>query len=111
MPSTSARHFESDVDRIWPLVGERDGLGAWLDEPVDLSLEEGSEGWIGDRWARVTGRRPGERLSWIWVGADGEPSEVAIELRPEEAGTTVTVVERPVPSRPVVGDRPMALAR
>jgi len=38
--------------------------------------------------------RPGESITWSWRETGGEPSQVTIDLTPDDGYTRVTIVER-----------------
>jgi uncharacterized protein YndB with AHSA1/START domain len=89
----------------------------WYDAPPDVMFDrlldpDGLAAWLGDRRIVVDEVVDGERIVFTWDGeGDDPPSEVAIQLEPENGGTRVTVVERALRLEPALpfGFQPRAL--
>lgn len=110
------RHVTLPTDResAWALLTEPDDLAGWLGADVELDPTPGAAGRVVDhdgthRSLVVDEVTDGHRLSWRWWDDDGAASQVEVTLTPGDAGTLVTVVERPLPS-PALAPRASASA-
>ncbi|MGK2949483.1 MAG: SRPBCC family protein [Acidimicrobiales bacterium] len=105
----------TDLESAWALVTEPDDLAGWLGAEVELDPTPGAAGQVvdhdGTRRALVVDEvAAGRRLSWRWWDDDGVASHVEVTLTPGDAGTLVTVVERPLPSPAPVAQASSAAA-
>lgn len=108
-PTDHEQTIEAPMDDVWRFIVDPAALSAWFG--ADAWLEPALGAAVRFRFAdgrerrgTVTEVEPGRRLTWRWRelhGAGltglvvGEPSSVAIELRPADhgAGTVVTISE------------------
>ena len=95
--------FDADPSDVWRALTEPESMGEWLGRPVELTLEPGAEGTIGDGEdgdeavvlvvEEVDDQR---RLVFRWASATEAPTVVELDLRPIRSGTHLTIVERPM---------------
>ncbi len=95
--------FPVTADRLWEALTEPDSLAGWFGAQVEWDLTPGGAARFvgaeeGDRHGLVDDVAPGRRLRFRWWPDDDEEavSEVSYELDPEDEGTRLTVIERPV---------------
>ena len=92
--------FDADPSDVWRALTEPESMGEWLGRPVELTLEPGAEGTIGDDGdeavvlvvEEVDDQR---RLVFRWASATEAPTVVELDLRPDGRCTHLTIVERP----------------
>ena len=102
--------FDADPSDVWRALTEPESMGEWLGRPVELTLEPGAEGTIGDGddgdeavvlvVEEVDDQR---RLVFRWASANEAPTVVELDLRPIRRGTHLTIVERPIRPGRVTG--------
>ena len=104
--------LDADPAEVWERVVDGDLSEEWL----GVTIEPRPGGAV-----RVPGRStigtveevaPGRSITWSWREADGDPSQVTIEIEPSDRGSRLTIVERMLEYRIVglpprmVDDRP-----
>jgi uncharacterized protein YndB with AHSA1/START domain len=86
--------IRAEPDEVW----ERIVGGGWAEEWMGVEIEPrpGGAVTVPDREVIGTVEEviPGESITWSWREVDGDPSQVTIELTPQDDGTRVNVVER-----------------
>lgn len=99
--------LEAPPRRVWETVSRPERLSRWLGGEVELDVRPGGDGVVrlpgGTRRAVVEDVSPGRRLAFHWwdeeaqgdTPADRGATTVTIDLHPVDAGTRVTVTERP----------------
>jgi uncharacterized protein YndB with AHSA1/START domain len=98
---TFERFLAASPARVWDLLTSREGLGTWL-APSTMETHVGGTVVIDfGEGERVTGRvmewEPQRRLAYTWLIAGERESVVEWELRPEGAGTVVSLTHRSLP--------------
>lgn len=94
--------IDADLDEVWQLLNDEDGLSAWLGGDVELEVRPGAAGTVVEadgsrRDVLVTDVEQADgahRIAWHWWLEDGPLSSVEIIAVPTRTGTRVTVVER-----------------
>jgi uncharacterized protein YndB with AHSA1/START domain len=95
----------TDLNEAWELLTDRDELAAWLGEEVAVDPTPGAVGLVVDddgtrRHLLVEEVATGHRIAWRWWEDGSDPgtssSRVEITLSPDDGGTRVRVVERPL---------------
>ena len=100
--------FDADPSDVWRALTDPESMGEWLGRPVELTLEPGAEGTIGDDGdeavvlvvEEVDDQR---RLVFRWASATEAPTVVELDLRPDGRRTHLTIVERPARPGRVTG--------
>jgi uncharacterized protein YndB with AHSA1/START domain len=100
--------FDADPSDVWRALTDPESMGEWLERPVELTLEPGAEGTIGDDGdeavvlvvEEVDDKR---RLVFRWASATEAPTVVELDLRPDGRRTHLTIVERPARPGRVTG--------
>jgi uncharacterized protein YndB with AHSA1/START domain len=100
--------FDADPSDVWRALTEPESMGEWLGRPVELTLEPGAEGTIGNDGdeavvlvvEEVDDKR---RLVFRWASATEAPTVVELDLRPDGRRTHLTIVERPARPGRVTG--------
>ncbi len=106
---TLERRVGADAEAVWRAWTTREGLASWWwpqlpDTTYEIDAQvggtyrfESKDAGIGvfGEFTVVDEPRLLE-LTWIWIGGDAqdEPDRVRVEMRPDEAGTTVVVTHR-----------------
>ncbi len=96
--------IDADPEAVWQALTTDDGLAGWFGEGSVIGEEPGEALYVVDP---VTGRPktglvetviPEEQLDFTWwpIGEPDDASRVSITLAPADAGTRVTVTERPL---------------
>ena len=97
------------TESVWRAITEPGALADWFGARVEWDLRPGGRAHFrpvaegADREGVIDDVEPGRSLRFRWwpADADGDVSEVAYELEPDEGGTALTVTERrlSVPAR------------
>ncbi len=107
--------FDADPSTVWRALTEPDSMSEWLGRPVELTLEPGAEGTLGD--GAVDAEDDGgtatvvvveevddeRRLVFRWASATQAPTVVELDLQPVGPRTRLTIVERPLRPGHVAG--------
>jgi uncharacterized protein YndB with AHSA1/START domain len=94
--------LEAPPEEVWEAVTDPERLAEWFATEVELEPVEGGEGTF--RWGDGSERRavveevdPERRFAFRWREPDGDgETRVELELEEVDAGTVLTVVERPL---------------
>lgn len=81
-------------DEVWERIVDGDLAEEWMG--VRITPRRGGAVEVPDRDVIGTVEEvvPGESITWSWREADGEPSQVTIDIAPIDEGSRVTIVER-----------------
>lgn len=95
---------------VWERIVDGDLAEEWMGVRIDP--RPGGKVTVPDREMIGTVEElvPGESITWSWREIDGEPSQVTIEISPDEQGTRITITERLLEYR-ITGTPPVILAR
>lgn len=94
---------------VWERIVEGDLAEEWMG--VRVEPRRGGSVSVPDRdvIGTVEEVRAGESITWSWREADGDPSQVTIDIEPVEEGSRVTITERLLEYR-ITGMRPVCLS-
>jgi uncharacterized protein YndB with AHSA1/START domain len=92
----------ADPDRVWQHLTEGDLVADWMGGEVEIEVRPGGSivmtPEVGPQvWGTVEEVVPARRIQWSWRTDDGLPTQVEIDLEPNEDGTALTVRETLLP--------------
>jgi len=102
--------FDADASEVWHALTDPESMEEWLGQSVEITLEPGAEGTIGDcddadeaTVLVVEEVEVQRRLVFRWASATEAPTVVELDLRPVGRRTHLTIVERPARPGRVTG--------
>ena len=95
---------DATPDEVWEALTTDDGLATWFGEGSGIGDEPGDSLYVLDPITEETKTGivetvvPVEQIDFTWwpLGEPDDASHVSITLQPSDAGTRVTVTERPL---------------